>query len=368
MEELLIRSKIKDYTVKFTEDFYFIDSLKTIENSIFIVDENVFNLYKQLFAGVSLDKIIFFRAVEENKTIESVIKLSRELLKRSVKRNTTLISIGGGITQDVTGFLASTLYRGINWVFIPTTLLAQADSCIGSKTSLNFDSYKNIIGTFYPPSIIYLSIGFLNTLDIRDIYSGFGEIIKLQLIKVKEKAELNSLADRVLKVGNLKDKTLLLNLIKDSLLVKKYYIEEDEFDYGKRNILNYGHTLGHALESVSDFKISHGLAVVIGMIFVNIIALRRKLLDKDVSGFINRNILLPHLHLDILSLRKEFFDSNSLFEKIKKDKKRTGQGLALIIPNSSFEFQKIQNLYFEEFKESLKELQNLLAIIKQNRK
>lgn len=358
MEELRILSRIKNYAVKFQFNLDFLRQLTKQKEAYFIIDKNVYSLYKEYFENIPEEKNFLFEAIEENKTLESVFKIYQFLLNSGVRRNSILISVGGGITQDVSGFVASSLYRGIYWIYIPTTLLAQADSCIGSKTSLNFQSSKNVLGTFYPPDEIYIAADFLKTLKEIDIFTGFGEIVRLQLIKARNKEDLEKIALDIKKAYQ--DKNILLSLVKDSLAVKKEYIEEDEIDKGKRNILNYGHTLGHALESASDFIIPHGVCVVAGMIYADLLANGRGLLDRELFQIILDNILLPNLHLDKISLRKEFLETAALIEGLKKDKKRTGEKFTFIIHQSDFSFKKIQDVGIEEFEKNLNELKQLL--------
>ncbi|MGV2387507.1 MAG UNVERIFIED_CONTAM: hypothetical protein LVR29_01675 [Microcystis novacekii LVE1205-3] len=160
------------------------------------------------------------------------------------RKDCTLLVIGGGVIQDIGCFIASVLFRGIKWILIPTTLLAQCDSCIGSKSSINIQNFKNQIGTFYPPHEIILVFSVLKTLPSDEIRSGLGEIIKLNLLvgqsEVKQmKINLQKLSSDFLEIQN---------LILDALNIKRRYIERDEFDKGVRNILNYGHTFGHAYE------------------------------------------------------------------------------------------------------------------------
>ncbi len=156
--------------------------------------------------------------------------------------------------------------------------LAQADSCIGSKTSLNFETYKNILGGFYPPNKIYIQPEFLNTLTKKDFYSGIGEIIKFALLKEEYPKNFQQIIQTV---ENLKNNKKMLQAIHKTMAVKKAYIDEDEFDTGKRNLFNYGHCFGHALENSSHYKVPpHGIAVTIGMIYSNIVAFKRGLISK----------------------------------------------------------------------------------------
>ena len=164
MKSLRIRSNIRDYEVVFCRDFSFFDELAAKMPVALVADRNVYELYPELFnEKFPADSVFLFDATEENKILDTACRMYEWLTLRAAKRNMTLVSVGGGITQDVTGFVASTLYRGINWLFVPTTLLAQTDSCIGSKTSLNFQRYKNLIGTFYPPTKLYINTDFYAT-------------------------------------------------------------------------------------------------------------------------------------------------------------------------------------------------------------
>ncbi len=153
VDAINIKSKFREYKVDFCSSDSFIDDLLNIPDSFFIIDKNVWNLYSnELLSKLKTKDHLVLTINEERKTLDVVQEIYDEIIKIAPKKNLTIISIGGGIVQDITGFCASTLYRGVNWIYLPTTLLAQADSCIGAKTSLNYKNYKNLIGTFYPPS------------------------------------------------------------------------------------------------------------------------------------------------------------------------------------------------------------------------
>jgi 3-dehydroquinate synthase len=190
MPVINIKSSLRDYEVHIGPAHDFLEHLVNLDHKCFVVDENVWRHYADgILSTLPRSETISFPAQEERKTLEGVQEIYEHLLGRSAKRNLTLITIGGGILQDVTGFVASTLYRGINWIFIPTTLLAQADSCIGSKTSLNYGGYKNLIGSFYPPSKVWIDPSFLRTLQTQDFYSGLGEVVKLHIMAGEEKTQ-----------------------------------------------------------------------------------------------------------------------------------------------------------------------------------
>src|SRR5581483_3202456 len=189
---------------------------------------------------------------------------------RKIRRNHVLVAIGGGIIQDITCFLAATMLRGLPWNFIPTTLLAQADSCIGSKSSINAGEAKNILGTFTPPARVDVSTRFLKTLDERDIRSGIGEMLKVHAIEGPQ--SFDQIAHDYENI--LSDDSVMLHYIRRSLDIKKRIIEIDEFDRGPRNVMNYGHSFGHAIESATDFAVPHGIAVTLGMDLANYTAVR----------------------------------------------------------------------------------------------
>ncbi len=342
--QIEIESKLKNYTLSFTEDTDFDKELARYNPSIIIVDRNVYDVYKNDFKYCfSKSEIILFDAVEENKTIDKVLSMCDKVMSFSAKKNMTIISFGGGITQDVSGFLSSILYRGVHWIFVPTTLLAQADSCMGSKTSLNYGHYKNLLGTFYPPSKIFIHVEFVKTLSERDFYSGVGEIVKLHLMGGEQTA--NSMIEKIKLLNFDKRGNTLRNIIKKSLEIKYTYIKDDEFDTGKRNLLNYGHCFGHALESSSDYLIPHGIAIVIGILFANGIAVKRNLMHSALANRLKNELLLPCIKC---KLEKAFFDKEKIVSAMKMDKKRVGDGLPLIVLDDMYALHKLIDLTPEE--------------------
>lgn len=364
MKDITIKSQGKDYTAFFKQDVGFLENLVK-ENAIWIIDQNVYTIFKQYFDTLDRDSLILFEAREDQKTLESVAKLYRELIAKNMKRNMSIISVGGGVTQDVTGFVASTLYRGVHWIYIPTTLLAQTDSCIGGKTSLNFDSSKNLVGTFYAPNEVYISTAFLESLKPEDTASGLGEMLKIQLINTRTSDDLSRLQDQLEKS---KDMAVLLEFIHDTLLIKKTFIEEDELDNGRRRILNYGHCFGHAFESVSNFAIPHGLSVVVGMLFANIIGLKRGKIKPEIFETITQSLFLPYMRIELLDMKDEYFEADALLQAMYKDKKRSGSGLALVLPRNNLELEVVQDLSKEEFYYGLEELKKIITNVSSNKK
>lgn len=345
-----VTSSIKNYQVAFSEKMDFLKACEQIPNRFYVIDKKVWDLYKTSFGQLDEQRLLILPINEEAKCLETVMAVYDVLMKSAAKRNMTMISIGGGITQDITGFVASTLYRGINWIYVPTTLLAQADSCIGSKTSLNYQKYKNLVGTFYPPSQIYINTGFLATLEAEDFYSGLGEVIKLYMMGGESSATTFIEGMPQIKQRN---SDALMKAIQDVLTIKLQYIQEDEFDGGRRNLLNFGHCLGHALESTTNFAIPHGQAVLVGILFANIIARLRGYMSNARYESFKEDLILDNIHINRGRLR---LDVSSIFEAMKMDKKRVGEGLALIMMRDDYSMLKAQDLQYDELAKGLREL------------
>lgn len=358
IKKIPIKSKLRDYCVYFVDKPDFISKLKSTKNSLFIVDTNVWDHHKDdSLKALDTSDLFLLPISEERKILKTIEEIYDYAIAKTPKKNLTVVSIGGGITQDITGFFASTLYRGVNWIFVPTTLLAQADSCVGGKTSLNYKNYKNLIGTFYPPFEIYIYPHFLETQDNKNYLSGLGEVAKLCLIGGEKHTQY--LVIIMQKLLN-RDSTLLLEAVQTALYIKKSYIEEDEFDTGRRNMLNYGHCMGHALESATDFAVSHGQAVVFGMLFANIVAQERGILSAEKARFFAEKILIPILGT---SLKDIEFDKNMIIQAMKQDKKRTGAGLALVMIQDNYEMIRINDLAEKEAFEALVKLEKILKNI-----
>jgi len=351
VSKITVKSNLKNYDVYFEDNSDFIEFLAKTPNSVYVIDENVYNAHRKLFLEFDPSRVIVLPISEERKNIDTVCELYEKIMKFAPRKNMNLISIGGGIIQDITGFVASSLYRGINWIFVPTTLLAQVDSCIGAKTSLNFKQYKNLVWTFYPPSEVHIYPEFLKTLTKEDFYSGVGEMAKLHLMNGEKdtKVFINCLN----KIDSLDSQTLL-ERTQNCLKIKKSYIEDDEFDTGKRNMLNYGHCFGHAIESSTNFAISHGQAVVVGMIIANLEALNRNLLSVENENFIREKVLLP-----ILKVQVPDFDIERTISAMGQDKKNTGKGLALVMIDNNYKMLKITDLQCVDAKKLLEKYKSV---------
>lgn len=352
MADLTIKSRLDDIKVSFPDNLAFLNPLFNNPYAVFIIGKDFYRLYRQIFRDLSKEKLIVVPLSEERKTLETVVALYRKLLDLPYKKNLTVVSLGGGINQDVVGFLTSTLYRGVKWIYVPTTLLSQADSAIGLKTSLNLDSYKNVIGTFYPPKEVFIHIPFLKTLSEVDYRSGVGEIVKLMLMDSGVSEKLTEVEKDIITLIKREDADSLKKIIVKSIKIKLSYMEGDEFDSGKRNLLNYGHEVGHALESACEFAIPHGVAVLYGMLFANQVSFRRGWMEKNHFDFINRIIYfaLPKS----LKIKKEYFNIGKIISGMRKDKKRVGNDLVLVLPQKDLTLRKITDLKEKECRENLR--------------
>jgi len=349
MEDLLVHNFIiKSHSGSYEVDFdnTLVESGRICDlGTHYIIDKNVFPLLGETFyQKMGSKNVILIDATETTKSYRGIEPIITQLISLGLKRDSTLVAIGGGITQDITCFIATTFMRGIRWVFVPTTLLAQADSCIGSKSSINFGEVKNILGSFTPPNVVIISEKFLETLEEKDIKSGIGEIIKLYIVNGK------TVSSEEIR------KNLTVHLY-NTLQIKKQYIEEDEFDKGPRNILNYGHCFGHAIESATNFGIPHGIAVTMGMDIANKIALDTGNIDQEMYDTMFKVLITNYQDYKHIPV-----DSNKVFSALSKDKKNTGSMVNIILPVKGFLRKKgfeNNNAFKELAINALKETVNL---------
>lgn len=355
---MVIQSHIKEYQVEIYEDFSFTQELFAVPDSFFVLDETVYHLYREkifsCFEQELKDRFFLIRAEESHKTIETALAICEKISNLRAKRNAVLISIGGGIIQDITGFAANVLYRGIQWKFVPTTLLAACDSCIGGKTSLNYKEFKNILGTFYAPDQIYICPSFFSSLSQKDFESGLGEVVKFNIMAGEEGITLlEQDMDKLL----LKDNELLGKFVLRSLGFKKTFIEKDEFDRGVRIQLNFAHTFGHAFETVSHYAIPHGTAVAMGVIAANYISLKRGWISRELVQRMEA-LLLKIIHVDWRSMGT---DMDAIINAMHKDKKQIGNSLTTVLmKEDNRELCIVHDTTAAEILEAVKYLESLL--------
>lgn len=330
MDRMEIKSSFKIYSVNFIESLQELERVAENKESFFVIDDKVYALYKDRLPAVPSERLYLMEADENKKNMDMVLAICEQMTGLYSKRNTHLVSIGGGIVQDVTGFVAASLYRGIKWSFYPTTLLASCDSCIGGKTSLNYKGFKNLLGSFYPPDDIQIYPQFFKTLSLQDYCSGMGEVVKFNVIAGKTELEkIERDMDAILE----HDYGKLQQYVKNSLVFKKQFIEEDEFDRGIRVLLNFAHTFGHAFEVSSNYAIPHGLAVALGMIAANDISVQRGFIS---SSYANRIEALCRKLLLSLHIEKAWFTDAVIMQAIHKDKKQTGREISAVLMQKDY--------------------------------
>lgn len=278
LSDLTIASRFGDYKVHFTDayDHRLREDLRA--GDVVILDRALLAVHgERLRAAIGGHAVIEIDASEDQKGYHRIGDLIEQLIARGFRKQNRLFAIGGGITQDATAFIASILYRGVPWIFYPTTLLAQGDSCIGSKTSVNFGRFKNQLGGFYPPAHIVIDPAFLQSLPPTEIRSGLGEMAHYFLIGGE--SDFTRFRDDL--PAALRDGSTIVGLTRRSLEIKRAMVERDELDQGPRQIFNYGHTFGHALESLTEYRIPHGIAVSYGMDLANHVSFELGLLPRE---------------------------------------------------------------------------------------
>ena len=363
--ELEINTQTKKYSViigsnilkKFSKICF--EKKISFGKSLIIIDKNIPSLFKKkLINNLKLKKKILyiFNANEKNKNLESIRKIHQLLFKNKFNREDCIISFGGGITGDVAGFASSTFKRGIKFINIPTTLLAQVDSSIGGKTGVNNEFGKNQIGSFYQPDLVISDTSLLSSLPFREIICGYAEILKSSLIDGKKSFEyLDKNLNSILKLKSLIIQKAILNSCK----LKKKIVIKDEKEKNLRKVLNLGHTFAHAYEATLGYskKLNHGEAVILGIKNAIKYSKQIKLLSK-------KNYILINNHLNKIEINKKFKqifkiqDLNKILTFMKLDKKNKSDKVNLILiknfgqieTNYQTNYSNIKKFLNKEFK------------------
>ena len=311
------------YSIRFEKDFTAlaeeIAALGFEGHKVCVVtDSSVAPLYLESVKAVlseKFDKVFEFiiPAGEQNKTLDNVKKLYEHLILNHFDRKDCLIALGGGVIGDMTGYAAATYLRGIDIVQVPTTLLSQVDSSIGGKNGVDFDSYKNMVGAFHMPRLVYMNLSVLNTLTKEQFSCGMGEILKHGLIKNKSYFTwCMEHADKIME----RDYDTLLYMIKESCKVKRDVVEKDPTEQGDRALLNFGHTLGHAVEKLKDFTMLHGQCVAVGCVAAMKLSAMRGNITEDEVFYVEKcfeNFGLP--------TRVDGITADDILQISKSDKK-----------------------------------------------
>lgn len=318
-----IQVKENNYTIdiEYISDKKLRDYLFQNKDAKFLVitDETVYNIYsdrlKNIMAG--LNYFIFkFSAGEKSKSIESYISINKFLLENNFNRGDIIIAFGGGVVGDISGFVAATYLRGIDFISVPTTLLSMIDSSVGGKNGINFMNLKNQIGAFYFPKYVHIDYSFLESLDERNINNGLAEIFKYSVLRDREFFDYLKSADKL----------DYEKIIYKSLNIKLDFVRDDERDKGKRQKLNLGHTIGHGIESLSNYKLNHGESIGIGTIYMARAAYKMGLAEEDFSKeliFAFKNHNLPTFYE---------FETEEILEILKHDKKINKNLINIILP------------------------------------
>ena len=287
---------------------------------VIVTDSNVNRLYGQTMLDAMIQagmktSLVEIPAGESSKNMATVMDIATRLLALGADRGTLLIALGGGVVGDLTGFIASVYMRSVPYIQIPTTLIGQVDSSIGGKTAVDLPQGKNLLGTFYQPRAVFADVNFLDTLPDKEFQNGLAEIIKYGII---EDEKLFKLLEEDMDTVQSRDAACLLKMIETCCRIKKSIVEIDEREQGLRRILNFGHTLGHALEASSDYALSHGEGVALGMIAAANLSVKMQYLSADDSIRIGRVIQqagLPTRIDDALAM-------DAVIGRLKSDKKK----------------------------------------------
>lgn len=324
-----VRSTPRPYDVHWDESVNPLTHINTLlqqkPNHLLFIDQAVLKLYGSAIT-IPQSRIFAVEATESFKTIEGLCKVFDFLHTNQFTKGEDLFVVGGGIIQDVGGFVGAAYKRGIRWIYVPTTLLAMSDSCIGSKTGINYRNTKNQIAVFSAPAEIRINPYFLKTLPGDAIFSGLGEMLKYAIISGPHSLAIYQRCVRRGRVHQWADfKTLMCH----SLAVKKSIIEEDEFELSYRRSLNYGHTFGHALEVLANYQIPHGIAVVIGVLLANEMSVEEGLLseaEKGALAVLAKELIPEHMVRVLKQLPQDQF-----VELLKKDKKALSNAINFVI-------------------------------------
>ncbi len=301
----------------FDADFSNISGLVGDADIVIITDVNVFFHHEEKFSTFPVIKI---SSGEEFKTQATVDYIIRELISLGANRNAFLIGIGGGVVTDITGYVAAVYMRGIKFGFAPTSILAMVDASIGGKNGIDVGVYKNMVGTIRQPEFIFYDYSFLQTLPVKEWVNGFAEVIKHACIK---DALLFSILERYSLHDYQTDKTLVAELIEKNVEIKCGIVTQDEFETGDRKLLNFGHTIGHAIENLHGMP--HGHAVSIGIVAACNLSEKINGFHFEEAAKIVKLLAAYHLPVDIETNHEKVFDV------LKMDKKRKGEGVQFIL-------------------------------------
>lgn len=337
--EILVKENSYKIDIDYKSDNKLKDFLRGRSESKFLIitDENVFSLYEERIKNImkGLEYFIFkITPGEESKSIENFVEINKFLVENNFNRGDAIIAFGGGVVGDLGGYVAASYLRGIDFLAVPTTLLSMIDSSVGGKNGINFMNLKNQVGSFYFPIYVHIDYSFLETLDERNINNGLAEIFKYSVLKDRELFDYLKTADDL-------DYEMI---IYKSLNIKLDFVRDDERDRGKRQKLNLGHTIGHGIESLSNYQLNHGESIGIGTIYMARAAYKLGLAEDDfykdlIEAFENHNLPISY-----------DFDTDEILEVLKHDKKIKNNRINVIIPTKIGEVMS-KKIDFDELRE-----------------
>ncbi len=333
MEKLFVDLGENSYDILFSDSFSGLPpalaDINAPKKLLIVTDSNVEKLYagevRSILAKNGYDVSVYaFPAGEENKNMDSILGICGACIENGLDRKSMIVALGGGVAGDMAGFAAAIYMRGIDFVQVPTTLLSQSDSSVGGKTGIDFASGKNILGAFHQPKLVYINVETLKTLPAKQFVSGMGEVIKHGIIRDGEFfAYLRDNSDKIKSL----DSETLIKMDKINCSIKADVVMRDEKENGLRAILNFGHTIGHAVESAYDFKKTHGECVGIGMIAASYIAAKRGLISET-----ELDEIVSVLKIYGFDTKAKLPDSDTVFAIMQKDKKKISGKLRFVFP------------------------------------
>lgn len=312
-DRMIIKSEQGDYPVDFVAEVTAVPAIVDAGTETFvIIDERLADIYGDALGALFVYPTYRVKADEESKTLTGVGVFVDWLLAHRATRSARIVAIGGGVIQDIATFASHIYYRGVPWTFVPTTLLSQADSCIGAKSSINVLPLKNQLGVFHSPDHVVVCSEFLKSLPQVEVDSGYGEIYKLAL--TNGGAFFGELTEALRAAGHRNPQ--VLEMIRKALESKRLVIEEDEHESDLRRVLNYGHSFGHALEALTHNEVPHGIAVMWGMDLINFLGVKWGLTNPDTAARV-RAVLAANTDYVISAIPS----ARDLVDTVKRDKK-----------------------------------------------
>ena len=318
-----------------------IDNATKGRKRLIVISQKVYNLYKEQFSFIK-DELFILKDGEKEKNYKNYLKIIQKAVSLGLSRKDVMVAFGGGVVGDLTGFAASTYMRGIDFIQVPTTLLAAVDSSVGGKTAIDLAEAKNIVGTFYQPKAVFININFFNTLDKRQFLSGMGEVLKYAFIEgdCGHKSALYLFEFLTLGCEKImqKEPLTLIRMIEYCLDLKIAVVKQDEKECGLRKILNLGHTYAHALETITKYKkFTHGEAVVYGMFFIIEWAYKHEYITYSYYR-LSKDLLEKY---GFKPLEKKFA-TDKIINIMKKDKKASDGKISFIIPYEKKQVKEIK--------------------------